>query len=226
MKDIEYEFWIDYVRKIGLKHMAVFDRVLDLCCGTGNSMKPMLKYAGTLYGIDYSLDMLNQARKKKLKNLIAGDIRALPLKGEFTFVYSIFDSLNYLLEDEDLIRTFKEVRRVLIPGGMFIFDMNSVEGIRYIARMKEIVEEDKDIYSIWRYKLNGDIIVLYLTILPKGDKSGKRIDEVHRERGYSIKRVREFLINAHFKPITEYACFSMKRAKSSTKRVLYVAKAI
>jgi len=139
MKDIEYEFWVDYIHKIGKKYSASFDTVLDLCCGTGNSLIPMKKYARDLSGIDISLEMLKRAKNKGIERIVNGDVRSLPFKKGFTLVYSIFDSLNYLIEEDDLLRVFKEVKRVLIDGGFFIFDMNSIEGVKYIARQKEIV---------------------------------------------------------------------------------------
>lgn len=223
MKDIEYEFWIDYIHKIGKKHSASFDTVLDLCCGTGNSLIPMKKYARELSGIDLSLEMLKQARNKGLERIVNGDVRALPFKKGFTLVYSIFDSLNYLIVEDDLVKVFKEVKRVLVDGGFFIFDMNSIEGVKYIARQKEIVEEDDEIYSVWRYKLSGDVITLYLSVFPKNEKDGDRIDEVHRERGYSIEKVKELLMKAGFRPVVEYECFTNRLARKGSKRILYVA---
>ncbi|MCD6277670.1 hypothetical protein J7J69_05450, partial [candidate division WOR-3 bacterium] len=153
-----------------------------------------------------------------------GDVRALPFKKGFTLVYSIFDSLNYLIEEDDLLKVFKEVKRVLIDGGFFIFDMNSIEGVKYIARQKEIVEEDDEIYFVWRYKLSGDVITLYLSVFPKHAKDGDRVDEVHRERGYSIEKVKELLLKAGFRPVVEYECFTNRLARKSSKRILYVAR--
>ena len=137
-------------------------------------------------------------------------------------VYSVFDSLNYLIEVDDLLKVFKEVESILLEGGFFIFDMNSVEGIRYIAKQRDIVEENEEIYSVWRYRLSGEIITLYLSIFPKG--KGDRVDEVHVERGYRIDTVKGLLVNAGFKPVVEYECFTNRIARRNSKRVLYVAR--
>ena len=57
------------------------------------------------------------------------DMRSLSLRGRFDLVTCWFDSLNYLLEIDDLARTFAGVSRVLDENGVFIFDVNTIRGL-------------------------------------------------------------------------------------------------
>ena len=53
-------------------------------------------------------------------------MRELELYGSVRAVVSICDSVNYLLEETDLLSLFYRVNEYLDPDGIFIFDLNTV----------------------------------------------------------------------------------------------------
>ena len=53
------------------------------------------------------------------------DMRAFELYGTVAAVASVCDSMNYILEEEDLLQVFKLVNNYLDPGGLFVFDMTT-----------------------------------------------------------------------------------------------------
>ncbi len=225
MKNIDYERWTSYLLHIAKVYSIQLTYVCDLGAGTGNSSIPIVNNFNNFVFLDKSFYMLREAIKKKPDGLmIVGDFRNLPLKREFTLVYSLFDSLNYLINEEELRNCFKEVWRILLPDGFFIFDMNTVKGIKVIALEGEKTEEIDGIYSIWRYKLQDDIITLYLTLFVKQKNNYKRIDEIHQERGYEPEMVNELLESAGFQVIANYNCFKMEKANKNSKRIMYVVK--
>uniref|UniRef100_A0A7C4UG16 Class I SAM-dependent methyltransferase n=1 Tax=candidate division WOR-3 bacterium TaxID=2052148 RepID=A0A7C4UG16_UNCW3 len=225
MKDIDYELWTSYLMDITEIYSVSVEKVLDLGAGTGNSSIPLIKRNLNVIFLDRSYYMLMEA-KKKVNNgfFVAGDFKNIPLKTDFTLVYSLFDSLNYLMTEEDLGRCFRDVWRILLPDGFFIFDMNTVKGVRMIATEGERVEELDNLYSIWRYHLKDDIITLYLTLFIKKGKEYIRIDEIHQERGYDIEIVNGILKESGFEVIANYECFKMERANKNSKRVMFVCK--
>ena len=84
-----------------------------------------------MIGIDNSEEMLQIARGKKEKSgneilYLLQDMRELELYGTVGAVVSVCDSLNYLLEEEDIIQVFRLVNNYLYPGGVFLFDFNTV----------------------------------------------------------------------------------------------------
>ena len=225
MSDISYEEWINYIIDIGKIYGVKFSPAVDLACGTGNSTLPFFRKGFSVVGIDRSLQMLKVAQKKeKTINLIQADARYLPLKRTYNFVYSIFDSLNYFMQENELKLVFKNVADIIKPGGYFIFDMNTVEGIKVIAREKQLTSEDENVYSIWRHKFKDNSITLYLTLFVKEGNLYKRIDEVHRERGYEFNEVKELLTSSGLELIDGFECFSMRRPTGRTHRVMYVTK--
>ena len=101
--------------------------VLDLGCGTGTLTELMYKKGYDMIGIDYSSQMLEIAENKKAESnseilYLNQDMRELDMYSTIGTVYSICDSVNYLLEDEDVVKTFSLVEKFLYPGGIFIFD--------------------------------------------------------------------------------------------------------
>ena len=117
-------------REAGLEGL----RLLDLACGTGNTLLPMLDrgYAGT--GVDISEAMLAEARRKTggRAELVWGDIRSLPVLGAFDLIWCLGDALNYLDTPAELIAALNGMRRNLAPGGVVVFDVNTLGTFRTV----------------------------------------------------------------------------------------------
>ena len=100
---------------------------LDLGCGTGLAAPAFRPFASSLTGIDLSPQMIAQAQAHGLYDtLVTGDIESflLETKGRFGRVIAA-DVFVYL---GDLDRVFAGVRRVLKPGGTFLFTVERSEG--------------------------------------------------------------------------------------------------
>ncbi len=110
-------------------------RVLDLCCGSGHVTKELVTRGYDVTGIDSSAALIEIARKEiPGLDLRVQDATKLQLDEKYDAVLSTFDSLNHILCAENLRDVFMGVRRVLKPGGLFVFDMNLEEA--YWADLK------------------------------------------------------------------------------------------
>jgi demethylmenaquinone methyltransferase / 2-methoxy-6-polyprenyl-1,4-benzoquinol methylase len=91
------------------------DRVLDVCCGTGDLALAAAEVGGTVTGLDFSEPMLERARgKEPAIEWVSGDALALPFAdGSFEAVTTGFGLRNLA----DAERGLAEMRRVLSPGG-------------------------------------------------------------------------------------------------------------
>lgn len=93
--------------------------VLDAGCGTGMLLEKV-KQSSFAIGIDMSIKMLEEARRKGCSDLILADLEALPLvDGCCKTVYSI--SALQLLGDP--AKGLSELMRVLEPGGEFAISL-------------------------------------------------------------------------------------------------------
>lgn len=92
-------------------------RILDLGCGPGNTLSRLERWGVTL-GMDFSLDALAFARTRGAARVFSGDSIALPIASESVDCVVVLDNLEHVEDDEKALR---EIRRVLRPGGVFLF---------------------------------------------------------------------------------------------------------
>lgn len=107
-------------------------RVLDVACGTGKSMGPLVACGWSVVGVDASVGMLAEARRKlgPEVRLFEHDMRELPVLGKFDLVCALNDAVNYVLDEAQLVETFSGFRRNLAPGGVVVFDVNTIGTFR------------------------------------------------------------------------------------------------
>lgn len=135
--------------------MAVLDRlllhslapgsaVLDLCCGDGRLAKALREAGFRVTGLDGSEQMLAFARSRAPEvTFLAADARDFAFAEPFDAVVSTGDSMNHLLNRNEIRRVFRNVRDCLKPGGWFAFDMNRIEAFRDLwPNMPHIVDID------------------------------------------------------------------------------------
>ena len=91
------------------------DRVLDVCCGTGDLALAAAEAGGKVTGLDFSEAMLVRARRKEpALEWVSGDALALPFADDSFEAVTIGFGLRNLADAE---HGLAEMRRVLSPGG-------------------------------------------------------------------------------------------------------------
>jgi ubiquinone/menaquinone biosynthesis C-methylase UbiE len=227
MKDVSYEQWIEYIMDTVKLFNIKTTPLLDVTCGTGNSIIPFVKRKfKPLLGVDNSFEMLKIAKEKDPNlPLVQANAMELPFVSRFNLILSMFDSLNYILKLEDLIEAFSSIKEALKVGGYFIFDLNTPYGLRWVSG-RDVREDNKNLISIWRNVYNKDdkILTLHLTLFTKIDANWQRIDEIHKERGYNEDEIKYGLKTSDFEVVDTFKCFEHSRTDRYTKRILYIAK--
>ncbi|WP_010479159.1 class I SAM-dependent methyltransferase [Thermococcus zilligii] len=129
----EYRRRIETLEPLLMKHMPSRGKVLDLACGAGGFSFLLEDLGFQVIGLDSSEAMLERARKfaadKGSKvEFVKGDAKELPFENN-SFDYVLFiDSLVHF-EPRELNQVFKEVARVLKPGGRFILQFTDLRGL-------------------------------------------------------------------------------------------------
>lgn len=150
--DYAYEPWIDAIEARAIRLGLRGRRALDLACGTGKSTLPLLERGYSVRGCDISEGMIAEARRKRpeiAEAFTVADMRDLPDLGRFDFVLCLDDAVNYLLSDRELEATFAGVARLLAPGGVFAFDVNSLLTYR-TCFAETAIHEAGDVVFVWR----------------------------------------------------------------------------
>jgi SAM-dependent methyltransferase len=132
--DWEYRRRRDDVRFYGTLAGERGGPILDLGCGTGRLTVPLLRDGHVVVGVDRAAPMLARAaarlarlsapvRRRAL--LVRGDFLSLPLRPRPHFALAVmaFHGVQHLHTDAQLVAFFRAVRRLLIPGGWFAFDV-------------------------------------------------------------------------------------------------------
>ena len=102
-------------------------RILDVCCGTGDMSLSISRCAGSqtrITGVDFSSAMLDLASAKRYVSpvsFVLSDVKHLPFSdGTFDLLTISFATRNIDSGPSSLIKYFQEFQRVLKPEGIFI----------------------------------------------------------------------------------------------------------
>ena len=174
--------------------------------------------------------MLSVAREKQDSEQILylqQDMRSFELYGTVRAVVSICDCMNYLLEEEDLLKTFQLVNNYLDPDGIFIFDFNTIYKYKEVMGDTVIAENREDCSFIWEnyYDVEEEINEYDLTVFvqEEGDLF-RRYCETHYQRAYSLETVRALIEKAGMEVLAIYDAFTYNKPKPDSERVYFVAR--
>jgi ubiquinone/menaquinone biosynthesis C-methylase UbiE len=208
-------------------------KVLDLACGEGTFAIAMAKRGLQVTGVDLSPEMLSIARERAAKDglevkFFQQDMRLLSLRGRFDLVTCWFDSLNYLLEIDDLAQALAGVSRVLDKNSIFIFDVNTIRAlaVEWIREPCYVHLDSQDLFlaSVPQYDPATRIASLHITGFARENERWLRVDEVHKERGYTLKEIRRSLKKAGLRELACWASLDkMEKPGRSAVRVWFVA---
>lgn len=153
MHHVPYAAWARYLLSSARSYFGTIPgSVLDLACGTGTLLIYLSRRVKTIRGMDRSRPMLARAKDR----LPGGIYRVGRLEGPIPYtsesqqwIVSTHDSLNYLTAVRDLERHFREVHRILVPGGLYSFDLVSLSNILSHFHHQTFVRKAGDLRLVW-----------------------------------------------------------------------------
>lgn len=206
--------------------------VVDLGCGTGNMTRILSAYGYDMIGVDSSEEMLSIAMGKQGEQdtsvlYLLQDMRELELYSTVGTVVSVCDSLNYLLEEEELVETFKKINLFLFPKGIFIFDFNTVYKYETVIGDSTIAENRDDCSFIWEnyYHKKEKINEYDLTLFIEQENGYyEKFEETHYQRGYTLSQMREIVEKAGMEWMTAIDADTEGEVTAKTERIFAVAR--
>lgn len=234
MEEIDYDMWVAYLHKIWEKECFQPKLIVDLGCGTGNVTQILAKQGYHMIGIDFSEDMLAEAKKKaETENLnilyILQDMREFELYGTVNCIISLCDSLNYITEEEELLQVFCLVNNYLHPKGLFIFDLNTEYKFKEILAQNSFSETKEDSAYIWEnyYDEQEKINEYYVNFFIK-QKDGKyeRKEEYHYQKAYDISIIKRLLEQSGLQLSGIYDAYTFEPPRKDSQRIYFVAREV
>lgn len=237
MDNIPYKKWGEYLCGLLKEYQITDGIVVDMGCGTGGITEQLALAGYDMIGIDNSEEMLSIARDKKLNYkkedsrneilYLLQDMRELELYGTAKAIVSICDSINYILEEEDLLTVFQLVNNYLDANGLFIFDLNTEYKYKEILGEQIIAENREEASFIWEnYYYSKEQINEYdLTIYVKeeGDLY-RRFCETHYQKSYSLETIQTLLDKAGMEFVTAYDAFTKEPPHKDSERIYIIAR--
>lgn len=230
MDNVPYEAWCEGISKILTEHGISEGLVLDLGCGTGTMTRLLRQKGYDMIGVDASAEMLEIARNHPDEGILylQQDMREFELYGTVRAVVSVCDSMNYITKEEDLLQVFRLVNNYLDPGGVFIFDLNTI--YKYEQLGESVIAENREASSfIWEnwYDEEEQINEYDLTLFIE-NKEGlyEKYEETHYQRAYELDTICDLLKQAGLKLEAVYDAFTFEAPKADSERVYFVAREI
>ncbi|WP_446853842.1 class I SAM-dependent DNA methyltransferase [Halobacillus faecis] len=213
MQDAPYEQWVNFTKQMLQQYHAKGQKILDVGCGTGEITHRLHDEGYQMTGIDLSSDMLTVAQQKKPRaaiEWIQQDMTSLEGLSDYDCVISYCDVVNYLTDEQKVQQAFRSIYQTLTQGGVFLFDVHSIDHIRNDLSGATFAEVRDDLSFIWFCDPGEleDSLVHDLTFFVESDEKYQRFDEIHEQRGYDHTVLQSWLAQSGFKVHGTFSDFS------------------
>jgi demethylmenaquinone methyltransferase/2-methoxy-6-polyprenyl-1,4-benzoquinol methylase len=174
----------------------------DMCTGTGEMAANLSRLAPegtTIYGIDFSEPMLEQARKKLEAdniNFVVSDIKALDFpNASFDLIMMSFATRNINLSKDILVQSFRVFHRLLKPGGRFVNLETSRPSFWLVRKFFHMYIKlfVKSVGS--RISGSGDAYTYLATTIPRF-YSAQELADIMRQAGFDKVTFQQYLLGA------------------------------
>lgn len=226
LNHVDYDKWYQHVMDICAAHECSIESYLDLACGTGSLLKRFNDQNIKLVGMELNAKMLELAQIKNDKKKITwiqSDMLNFSIKDKFDCITCLFDSVNYLRDEDEMIRMFNLVAKHLKKNALFIFDIVTEKTcLEYFFNFTDKDQIDGlDIDRYHHYDFNQKIQHTEMLFYTKDEE----ILEHHQQHIYSEEEIRDFIRMSELKFIASYADFELVKSNKNSERIHFVCSA-
>lgn len=236
MEDVDYEAWADYIDEIIQEHAPESTHLLELACGTG-SVSLSLDELGyyRILATDLSPEMIEVAIKKGIEQNSSVKFKPmnfLNIRTErvYDVIFSVFDSVNYLHSERDILKMLEGCERALKHEGLLIFDFstprNSLEAVDYLNN-EEGSTADFRYFRTSNYdphlRIHTNSFNIERLSTDKKNIIGTYLEE-HKQKIYTLDEMLLILKQTPYHLVAKYGDFDLDEADENSARITLVLK--
>lgn len=230
--DVEYEKRTDYLLSLFEKYDRRPTLLLDMACGTGGFSLLFAKRGIDVIGVDISPEMLNIARERFANEnmqalLLCQSAAELDLYGTVDGAVCCLDSLNHILDEDELRESIAKISLFLEPERLFVFDVNTEYKHREVLSGNTFVCDTDEVYCVWNNSVCYDDGVVDISLdFFKKQSSGdyKRSGEEFAERAYSVEMLKDACNEAGLDVLAVLSDMSESQYKQTDERIIFVTR--
>jgi len=206
-------------------HPLRLDSVADVACGTGTFVKYLCNQGvPQVIGVDRSPKMLEIALRKNCRNysrFFCQDFLNLQLPKPVSLITCNFDSLNYLLNPDQLFKAFLKFRANLKPGGFTVFDM--ITRNQPWHTLNPVIEKRRigNLKFLRSMRMNKKTGLQYSKVIIDSPIGIMR--ETHIQRAYPTTLVARLLRKAGFRLLGVHDFANLRPATRRSPRIVVIA---
>lgn len=220
MRKIDYSDWAQYLSDIFDYTNVKTDTILELACGNGTLFNHFKRKFEVIILSDISFCMLKQSESGKT-NLVCCDMLKLPFHRKFNVVYSTFDSINYIMNEKDLGKFFRGIKRIIGDEAIMTFDVslekNSIKNLKHLNRKGKFkgirYTQESDYRASQRIHYNHFTIML---------PDGSIVKETHKQKIFDFFTYFEVIEKSGLFVQDCFDAFSFEDADPESERVQFI----
>ena len=229
---VDYKKTADFIETAIKEHAPSAKNIADVSCGTGTLALELYTRGYNVTASDISADMLcvafDKAQRQNARIMFLNqNMRDLCLDVQTDVVVSTLDSTNCLVNNGEIATYFSSVFKNLVPGGLFIFDVNTQYQFEHIYADNSFVLEDEGVFLAWQNSYNPKSRKCYFDLcffckLQSGNY--ERIDESICERMYSDRFLGLSLKKCGFELLGIYSDLDFSAPGREDRRHYFIAR--
>ena len=156
------------------------------------------------------------------------DFTDIKSEKQFDIIFSVFDSVNYLHTEEDILKMLRGCYEILKPGGLLIYDFstpqNSLEAVDYLNN-EEGSFDNYRYFRESRYEPSEQFHYNEFEIeemAEDGKSVIQRFKEIHKQRIYSLQEMLSILEQTPYHRVAKYEGFDLVDADENSTRITMV----
>lgn len=231
MDHIDYPYWALYLSRVAEDHGKEYNRGIDFACGTGSLARELMELGYDMVGVDGCAEMIEKAKLikpipgRKIKFDVC-DLRELPLVPKQQLGICVYDSLNYLMYDEDVLDFFAIARETLENDGLLVVDLSTQQNSK--DHFNGYVVEEEVQGAVYRRQTQYDpderIQHNIFEIYP--DNEDVMYYEHHQQRIWSISHILELMKKEGFRNTNIYHEMTLRPGGEKSNRVHIAAEPV